>query len=325
MTPQEFFEAQLNKLREANSIAKIKDAHSIEAEILRLLLSKKFRKYAANEELIDHCNKAISLLIAENKPINITFLHGAYKLWRLEESPYADWAELFSLMYYTNWAKGICDIYEPGVWFDFFVDDSIVPKLDNIPISDVERYVESFQEVINFLKAYQPSNLKMTITPVSSQFSSSEEFNEILERNLSELKQKFAGKLPALTDSQRAMVELNVKITPEQEKDPSWREKVWQLHGAYMATKRMANYHFRSDKILAFTQPLPSGTTISVGTTKSSIAKFWVGVGALKRSDDSYKEIILSPSQLASTRYEWEEIKIDGLKGKNFNRIRVVD
>jgi hypothetical protein len=323
MTPQEFIESQINNLKETSNIH-LKDSSSIEDEILRLLLSKKFRKYSANEELINHCKKAISLQVAENKPINITFLHGAYKLWRLEESPYADWAELFSLIYYSNWVKGICEIYKPGVWFDFFVDDLIIPKLDNVPMSDIDNYIKSCEDIINFLQPFQPSNLKMTITPVNSQFSSPEEFNEILEQNLVKLNQESNGELPILTDSQKSMIELNVKTTSQQKKDPQWREKVWQLHNAYQKTKRMTNYHYVPDKILAFTQPLPSGTTISVGTTKSSVAKFWVGVGALKKRDNSYQEVILSPVQLKSTHYEWEKVKINGLDGKNFNKIRVI-
>lgn len=324
MEPKEFIESQLNKLKEANN-SYLKEDSSIEEEILRLLLSKKFRKYSANKDLIEHCMQAISLRIKENKPINITFLHGAYKLWRLDESPYPDWAELFSLMYYTNWVKNICEIYKPGVWFDFFVDDLIIPKLDNVPMSDIENYIKYYREIIDFLRPYQPTNLKMTVTTVSSQFSSPEEFNKTLEQNFAKLNQESNGELPILTDSQKSMIELNVKTTPQQEKDPKWREKVWQLHNAYSATKRMANYHYVPDKILAFTQPLPSGTTISVGTTRSSVAKFWVGVGALKRRNDSYKEIILSPAQLKSVNCTWKEIEINGLDGKNFKRIRIND
>lgn len=325
MTPQKFILSQLNKLREVNGKNDTKNASSVEDEILRLLLSKKFRKYAANEELIAHCKKAISLQVSEKKPINITFLHGAYKLWRLEESPCVDWAEFFSLMYYTEWVKDICEIYEPGVWFDFFVDDLIIPKLDNVPMSDIEKYLKSYADIMDFIRPYQPSNLKMTITPVGSRFSSPDKFNEIFEQNLAKLNQESNGELQLLTDSQKSMIELNVKKTPQQEKDSQWREKVWQLHSAYQVTKRMANYHYQPNKILAFTQPLPSGTTISVGTTKSSVAKFWVGVGALKKRADSYKEIILSPSQLASAHCVWEDVAVDGLDGKNFKRIRVID
>ncbi|MDC1205374.1 hypothetical protein N8083_00825 [Candidatus Pacebacteria bacterium] len=294
----------------------------LQSEILRLLLSKKFRKYSANEELITHCKEAIALNVAKNEPINITFLHGAYKLWRLEESPCVDWAELFSLMYYMNWVKGICEIYEPGVWFDFFADDWIIPKLDNVPMSDIENYLESYNALLAFLKPYQPKNLNMTITPVGSQFESMELFDEQLTKELEKLNAKG---LPELTDELKATIELNTKTTAEQKNDPVWREKVWQLHLAYSPVKKLSGYYDNNPKkILAFTQPLPSGKTISVGTTKSSVMKFWIGVGALQKKGDSYIEKILSPAQLTSTEAEYCKISIKGLAGKNFENIRVV-
>lgn len=119
------------------------------------------------------------------------------------------------------------------------------------------------------------------------------------------------------------MVELNAKPTPEQLKDPQWREKVSLIHDAYMISKRETGYHFGDDKILVFNQPLPSGMLLAVGTTKTSIAKFWVGVGALKKIDNSYKEYILSPKQIESFSITKEPIHIDGLEGKNFQTIRI--
>ena len=321
MNPQEYIESRLNKMRQPLGLLPIENVEKLEAAIFRLLLSKKFRKYSANEQLIEHCKQAISGQIAKSEPINITFLHGAYKLWRLEESPYVDWAELFALMYYTNWVKGICEIYEPGVWFDFFVDDWIVPKLNNVPMSDVTNYLDSYNTLLTFLKPLQPTNLNMTITPVGSQFESKDAFDKLLHENLSALTEATPGGLPKLTDTQRAMIELNVKTTPEQENEPLWREKIWHLHNAYGATKKAPGYHYHPDKILAFTQPLPSGTTISVGTTKSSIMKFWVGTGVLKKKDKSFIETILSSNQSDHLNKEKQNINISGLNGKNFERI----
>lgn len=79
----------------------------------------------------------------------------------------------------------------------------------------------------------------------------------------------------------------------------------------------------RKDKIRVFTQPFPNGTCIAVGTTKDSIAKFWAGVGALRPRDESFRQIVLSPSQLQGANYAWEKVDID-LKGKNFTKIRII-
>lgn len=316
MNAEQYIKSELEKLKQPLGLQPEED---VEAQIVRFLLSKKFRKYSANENLIQHIKDSVHECVSKNQPINLTFLHGAYKLWRLEESPEADFAELFALMYYTKYVKPICEIYEPGVWFDFFVDDWIVERLDNIKPEEITAYIESYQGVIDFLKPYQPSNLKMTITPVSSCFSSRLEFDNKIEEKLSLLP------LPELPDSVRRMVELNVRLDDSQASDPEWREKTWRLHNAYLAVKGETGYHKnRLDKILVFNQPLPSGTAISLGTTKSSIAKFWVGVGALEPSGASYKMIILSPSQIMTANFEWQNIDID-LPGKNFNKIRIIE
>lgn len=325
MTAQDYIQTKLEELKKPVGLDKPKSTDELVEAIFRSLMSKKFRKYSANEDLQKSVKNAIRINIEKNEPINVTFLHGAYKLWRLEEAPEADWAELFSLMYYSNWVKPICELYEPGVWFDFFVDDYIINRLDNIPMSDVQAYIDSYKSLIDFLKPYQPKNLEMTITTVGGQFPSEEAFDESLQKNLKKLTAETSGGLPELSDEQKAMVELNTKPTDEQLKDPKWREKVFHLHNAYMATKSEPGYHKgRPEKIMAFTQPLPSGTTISVGTTKSSIMKFWVGVGVLKPKKESYSQVILSPGQLEKEKFNFEDVNIEGLQGKNFKKVRVL-
>jgi len=325
MTAQDYIQSKLSDLQRPLGLQKPKTSEELETTIIKALLSKKFRKYAANDELIAHIKNAVHSNVENHEPINITFLHGAYKLWRLEEAPEPDWAELFSLVYYSNWVKPICELYAPGVWFDFFVDDLIIARIDNLPMQDILTYLQSYQGIIDFLKPYQPGNLKMTITPVGSQFVSEEAFDDSVQKNLAKLTAELPSGLPVLSASQWSMVELNTKATDEQLSDPKWREKVYHLHNAYMVSKGETGYHKgRPDKIIAFTQPLPSGTAIIVGTTKDSIAKFWVGVGALKPRNDSFRQIILSPKQLGTTQFKWEAIEV-GLQGKNFKQIRVLE
>jgi hypothetical protein len=325
MTAQEYIQSKLEDLKQPLSITKPANDEQLAEAIFKTLMSKKFRKYSATTELTGHIKNAISLNIKNHEPINVTFLHGAYKLWRLEEAPEADWAELFALMYYSNWVKPVCEIYDPGVWFDFFVDDLIIPRLDNVDAEDIQAYIKSYQALMDFLKKYQPSNLKMTITPVGSQFDSQQAFELSVQRNLKKLTADLPGGLPELNNSQRAMVELNTKATDEQLKDPEWREKVYHLHNAYMATKAEPGYHKnRPEKILAFNQPLPSGASISVGSTKDSIMKFWIGIGVLKPKDDSFRQVVLSPHQLEQAHFNFEDTHINGLESKNFGKIRVL-
>ncbi len=318
MTAQEHIKQELESIKNfhAKKISKENPAD----EIFSLLMSKKFRKYSAKPELVEHIKKAIEINIENNQPINFTFPHGAYKLWRLEEAPLPDWAELFSAMHYSKWVKTICEIYEPGVWFDFFVDDLIVPILNNTPKEDVEEYLKEWQNILDFLKNYQPKNLNMTITQFKDRYSQPEPFEEALEENIKNLKKTN----PTFTEEQLQVVQLNARPTPEQLKDKYWREKILIIHDAYMPIKRGLGYYSKTDKIGVFSQPLPSGMFLVPGTTKTSIAKFWVGVGALKKDGESFKEYVLSPKQLESANFEWEEINIDGLEGKNFKKIRIL-
>jgi len=294
----------------------------LEDEIVRLILSKKFRKYAANDALISQIKQAIHLGVTNHEPINFTFLGGAYKLWRLGEAPEADWGELFALMYYSEWLKPICGIYKPGVWFDWFADDTILERLNNISRVDTSTYIKSYQVIMDFLKPYQPKNLRMTMTTVGSRFKTEHIFWQSVERNLANV---VASGLPVLTDSQKVMIELNVKPTNEQLKDPKWREKNDQLHNAYSTTKAEIGYYKgQPNKIAVFPNPLPDGMKIAVGTTKNSIAKFWMGVGVLKPKGENFEMTILSPNQLAKTNFDFEPTSIKGLTGKNFTSIRVI-
>ena len=322
MTAKENIQQKLEELRKPSGKTYDTD---LEETIFKLVMSKKFRKYSCNDELQKHIKVAIQLGVKNNAPIKFTFVQGAYKLWRLEESPEADWAELFSAMHYTNWLKPICEVHKPGVWFDYFVDDLILPKLHTSSLEDSKMYRESFQSVLDFLGNYCPPNFKATITGVGDQFKSEQEFEEKLAKDIKRHANTLPGGLPEIDEERKAMIELNVEQTPELTKDPKWREKNALIHDAYIGlTKRETNYHWQPDKIKVFTQPLPSGTVIAVGSTKDSVTKSWVGVGALKPRDGSYRQIILSPNQLEDSKFSFENIEIEGLSGKNFHKIRVL-
>ena len=288
-------------------------------EIYTSLLSHKFRKYWANNSLREHCKKAIEICVSNNQPIAITFLQGAYKLRRLEESPEVDRAELFSTVYYSERLRHICEIYEPWVWFDFFVDDDIIPILNNVSTDDIETYIHSLQQLLNFLRDYQPDNMKMTITRVGDQFTSPQAF----EKAITLQREKIIQNKPIFSQERLAMVELNAKPSEQQVQNPSRREDILITHDAYLIAKKATGYHFKDDKILAFPQKLSSGTVIALGTTKHSIVKSRIGIGALQKEWDSYNEYILSPKQIETHHLTKERITIEWLRGKNFTHINI--
>ena len=324
MTAQEYIRTKLEELKQPVSLEKPENHNELVEAIFKILMSKKFRKYAAKPELVDHMKNAIGVCIEKNQPINLTFTQGAYKLWRLEESPEADWAELFAAMHYTAWVKPICKIYEPGVWFDFFMDDLILPVLNDVTIEESNVYKQTFGSILDILKEFQPGNLKMTITGVGEQFESKEAFYKKLDEDTAKYADNFPTGLPELDEAGAAMIQLNAKDSVDK-KDPNWMAKNKLIHDAYLThTKAETGYHNRPDKIKVFSQPLASNMFLAPGTTKDSVAKHWAGAGVLKPKDDDFRRLILTPSQLDKTKFEWEDVHLDGLNGKNFEKIRVV-
>jgi len=322
MTPKEYITQRLKSLK-----IETMDSPSNQEElvnlIFKLLMSKKFRKYSPGSQYSEHILSVIKNNVSNNEPIKINLVFGAYKLWRLEESPEVDWAELFSLIYYTNWLKLVCAIYKPGVWFDFFSDDVIVERMNNIPAKDIQKYLQSFRKLLEFIKPYIPQNLNFTLNRVADQYENQEEFEKDLASSIEKFKKELNDKMPLLTPQQIATIELNVKLNPDQAKDPNWREKVFIIHEGYARISKRRPYYRTSDKIMIALTPIVN--SLAVGTTKTSVVKYWVGVGVLEKRGNSFIENILSFKQLEARKPIKEEITIEGLNGRNFKQIRIID
>jgi hypothetical protein len=325
MKAQDYIISKLDELKKPLGLA-VPPNGQLENEILRLILSKKFRKYAVNEPTIQQIKSAIHAAVSQNKPIQTTFIFGGYKLWRLDEAPEADFAELFALMYYAKWLQPICDIYEPGVWLDFFSDDVIVPIINNIPEADLRKYQDSFEQIINFLDSHKPKNLRVTFTRVGDQYENHQNFLNELEKNKQELSASLDGGLPILSNDIKNTLLLNVKPNPDQAKDEKWLEKILLTHDAYMLASRRRPYYNRPDKFnfLAGARVEGLAGRLLLGSTKNSIMKFWVGIGALRPKGDSFEMTVLSQSQLAKTKFNFEPVSLENLTSKNFSKIRVI-
>lgn len=320
MKPNEYIIQILGELKDKES-APIDNEDSVDERIHKLLMSKKFRKYSTNSEYTDHIRSAIKLSTSKKEPIKLTLVFGGYKLWRLEESPEVDWAELFSFIYYTNWLKPICAIYNPGVQLDFYSDDVILEIMDNVPKKDTEEYIQSFKNLLEFIKQYLPENLSFTLNRVGDQYKTYDEFKKELRERVQNAEKELGG-LPTLTPEQAELVDLNVKLKPGQKNDSKWREKVFLIHEGYSKVSKRRPYYRTPDKIFIITKQMKN--SIAVGTTKTSIVKFWIGAGVLKETNGSYIEYIFSPKQLQLNDFIKEECIIKGLDSKNFKTIRIL-
>ena len=317
---EEYITAELERLL---AIDIVDSPCDIVNPIYQSLMTTKFRRRAVCDALKQRIKKAIEYNAEKRQPINITFLQGCYKLWRFDESPEADWAELFALMHYADWVMPILSIYKPGVLFDFYVDDLIMEKISNYRRDEILSYQFSFQAILDFFMAYCPKNLYCKITTVSSQFTNESDFWNKLDIAVSNWEKPENIKLD---ESIRAMVDLNYRPIPNEKHDVLWREKIMCIHDAHSAMEDRLKYRDASGKILAMPQHYSGADSrLFVGSTNNSYIKYWVGVGALKRKSDRFSTTVLSPKQLDNASFSTQNVTIEGLRGKNFKTIRVME
>lgn len=312
-----------DELDRSISIDGVDSPFDVANKIYQRLMSTKFRRRAACDSLKQRIKEAIEYNVKESKPINITFLQGCYKLWRYDESPEADWAELFALMHYAEWVMPILSFYAPGVLFDFYVDDLIMERISNYRRDEILSYQFSFQKVLDFFMSRCPKNLHCKITTVSSQYADEGDFWNKLDIAVANWEKPESI---MLDESIIAMVDLNYRPMPNEEQGDFWREKIMCIHDAHSAMEDRLNYREANGKILAMPQHYSGADSrLFVGSTKNSYIKYWVGVGALKRKNDSFTTTVLSPKQLENASFSMQNVAISGLSGKNFSKIRIME
>ena len=113
MTAQEYIQQQLDKLKEP--LPEPQNLKGSQEDIVySRLMSKKFRKLKPAPPCVDITKRVVAKAVKEQKPIMLTECFGGNKLWRFDEAPEIDWAELFSLMYFTQWMKYVAAVHKPG-------------------------------------------------------------------------------------------------------------------------------------------------------------------------------------------------------------------
>lgn len=320
MTSQEYIQNKLATLKDPIKLEAI-EPDKLEKNILSKVLSKKFRKYAADEAAIDASKCAIHLAVSQKRPVKLGLLFGGNKIWRLDEAPEVDWAELFSLMYYTQWMKSIACVYKYGVEFSIYSQDVSIQRLNNIPRSETDNYSKTFRELLIWLKQYLPKEVSFTYGRHAEEYSDLSRYDDDINEAKKVLFKELNNKYPVMSDEEKRRTEFNVRLKPGQADDPLWREKVELEHKAIFRVKSLLPY--LNDNSMIHLSAMPFSGYIAVGSTKHSVAKFWASVGVLQQQGNSYIERDITPKQLDVATYRWEEMNFD-IKGKNFSKIRVL-
>lgn len=218
--------------------------------------------------------------------------------------------------------KSITSVYQYGVRLDFYSEEVAVETLNNVTRKETEQYTKTFRVMLEWLKPYIPKGITITYRRYAEEYDTYEDYLQELSKAKEEHLKKNGNKLPELSEAQKVATELNVRLLPGQDEDPLWREKVELIHQSLEETPTLTRY--LDDPIIIRACPTSYSGWIAVGSTKRSLAKFWAGVGVLQKENDSFAELVLTPKQLGVTQFDWEEVNIPGLEGKNFKKIRVL-
>lgn len=319
MTAQNYIQTKLHELSKPEPLQEIA-ADKLEEAILSKVLSKRFRKNKADDTAIELCKKAIHYAVENNKPVKLGLLFGGNKLWRFDEAPEVDWAELFSLVYSARWMKTITSVYEHGAEFEYYSQDVSVERLNNISRAETDQYSVTFRELLGWFSQYLPETVAFSYKRQAEEYGDLSEYDIEIEDAKALILSENSGKLPEMSNAQRTATELNVRLEDGQDDDPLWREKIELEHQAIFSTKTLKPYLL--DETIIPTCPTPFEGLIATGSTKYSIAKFWAGVGILEESGDRYKDLVVTPKQLEVLQFDWQNLDL-GIKGKNFGKIRV--
>jgi len=321
MTAQDYIYSTLEALERGLPTESI-GAMSLEEAIFAKVMSKKFRKLRADENTVRIAKNAVHWAVSRGEPVTVSYLFGGNKLWRFDEAPEIDWAEFFAVTYFLRWMKSIASVYPPGARLDFYSEDIAVETLNNIPRAEAEQYSETFRAMLEWLRPHVPGNVQITYRRYAEEYADYSDYLRELEDAKALYLKQHDGKLPNLSDAQKAATELNVRLLPGQDDDLLWREKVELTHKCLEETETLKRY--LNDPSLVMACPTLYSGWIATGSTKKSYAKFWAGVGVLGKAGEGFDELVLTPKQLAAARFDWQNVHIAGLPGKNFSRIRVL-
>lgn len=334
MSPQEYLE---NKLHTCAHYQLSEDERKrikvigLRAFLFEQITRKKFRRWKLPEVARAKIEGALDYCLPKKSPLQIRWRFGGYKLWRLSTTPEADWAEFFTIAHIASYLAPILAAYEPGVKMFFMSDDVFVESLDNVPKESTEAYHQSFVKLCETFQKYFPKNFSVEMKRHSSLYPSQEVWRKEFEskikeiegtwkNDLSEEKLKSALATSALNVKWDGVKDLTKLSAREKEK---YIEHGAMLHEALVKVPTVRAFSDNNPAMFSiFGGQLPS--VVSIGTTKSSITKFWVGTGVLEDRDGAYYDRILSPKQIEQMQsVKYTEVPINLIPLKNFSSMKV--
>jgi hypothetical protein len=299
-------ESVLRHLRARLEQSAVRTLTPQEEAILKQLLSKKFRKWSVDADTQANIGRTVENAVREQKPVQLVLPMGGYKIWRLPSSPEVDWAEFFGISHILSYLSGIAAGYAPGVHMQFFMYTFLPQRHDNLSAQDIERYVSSFQALLDAFGKHLPPNVKLSIVR-DADFYSREEYFGLLDERYEMMAMGFNDFPQQQRDTFLTWARQNIKwdgaedwtkLSHEEKEEKILRGAITEVVGIFTIEKT-AEFIMGGERVVIFVSP--GANSIGIGSTKSSRAKFWVGTGILESRDGELYDLVLTPSQWERT------------------------
>lgn len=334
MTPQNFLHQLLTTSSHYEPSSNDKDLiknKGLENYIYSKLTTKKFRKSKMESECVARTQNAIKLRLQKNEPITVVYPQGGYKLWRFPSSPTVDWAEVFNIAYVLEYISHIAKAYKPGVHIVYYMHTLLMELHDNLTTEEIQAYVDSFENLLNNFRKHLPKNVKITILRDADLYER-EEYFSALESGKAQAEKDYKELPKAKTDDLARMANLNIKwdgkedwtrLSQDEKNEKIYLASLYEM-SATSQLKRVSEKVKSPENVLTFTKATKD--FIGIGSTKASIAKYWVGFGVLQQKDESFLPIILTPSQYErAMKINHKTVSIDIMPELNFKKVLVFD
>ena len=261
---------------------------------------------------------------------------GGYKHFWNPSYPEVDFAELFNLRFMSEYLSPILEAHEPGVVLEYESEDVILTAMDNYPPRDLDRYSESFRELIKMYSKSLPKNLKISLVRAREQVPSDalwKKIDEYLPNTRKEWDSLSKEEIELRLSHSTSNIMWNgnedlTKMNDEEKKKRVLESKI--INEAYYA----ADWDFRKD-FFTGENHIPVvfwfGKTrdnfahwLTLGSTYSSMVDFWVGRGILELRNGKVVERIVSHSQYERIKGKLEIIDaFNELPLKNLKSIEI--
>ncbi|MBN8232597.1 hypothetical protein JYK02_34275 [Corallococcus macrosporus] len=306
------------------------DKEGLRAFLIKQVLSKKFRKWSVDADTQQNIARVVDAALKTQQPLSFVLPMGGYKIWRIPSSPEVDWAEFFGIAHILQYLSSIAAGYAPGVHMQFFMYTFLPQRHDNMSEASIERYVASFQALLDAFGRHLPPNVKLSIVRDAA-FYSREEYFGLLDERYEMMAMGFndfpAKQRDTFLNWARQNIQWNgaedwTGLSEEQKEEKILRGAIYEVVGIYTVEKT-AEFIMGGERIVLF---VSQGTnSVGIGSTKASRAKFWVGTGILEDRAGAFYDLVLTPSQWERTQdVPRTVLPSDLLPLKNLGSVQVV-